>query len=310
MDKRGTRDRVAPWAALVAFVLVLPLLNCQADQGNNYNVQPPAFTGGAGAGLTGAAGSALGGQAGTSFGRGGGPSVMNGIAGASGNGVGAAGMAGLGGLAGRGGMGGAGGAGRGGASGAGMGGASGHGGMGGAGASGAGAGGGGGNQETGMLAGITAAHNAVRAMVQTTPMLQPLTWSPTLAAYAQQWADMQGTKPCNQAQHRSGQELQQKRYGENLAAGSLSTAQQAVNGWAGEVSCWTYGTVLGTEQCNTTCYQQMHSDGCGHYTAIVWRTTTEVGCGVAACSSAGGFPGYVWICNYSPPGNIVGMAPY
>jgi pathogenesis-related protein 1 len=174
--------------------------------------------------------------------------------------------------------------------------------------------------EMGRLVGVTAAHNAVRAKVMTTPPLAQLTWSPTLAAYAQQWADSQAMSVCSKAQHRSGQELQQKGYGENLAKfGSsrspASDAAKAVNAWASEVACWTYGSISapgfggGTEKCDTNCYMQLQSDGCGHYTAIVWRNTTEVGCGVATCNE-GGIAWDIWFCNYAPAGNVVGQKPY
>ncbi|HKP58109.1 MAG TPA: CAP domain-containing protein, partial [Polyangiales bacterium] len=168
--------------------------------------------------------------------------------------------------------------------------------------------------ETGRMVGMTSAHNAVRAMVMTTPPLPPLTWSPTLAAYAQEWADSLAKTQCNRPMHRSQQELQAKRYGENLAAAGgvpapMTTAQWATDGWAGEVKCWTPGTIGGTEKCDTQCYTQMRSDGCGHYTAIVWRATTQLGCGVASCQS-GGATWDIWICNYSPPGNVIGQKPY
>ena len=172
--------------------------------------------------------------------------------------------------------------------------------------------------ETGRLVGMTAAHNAVRAMVQTTPPLPPLTWSPTLAAYAQAWADQLAKTQCTSPMHRSSQELRAKNYGENLAAAGgvpppMTTAKWATDGWAGEVKCWTYGTsgeeFGGTEKCDTKCYMDMHSDGCGHYTQIIWRNTKELGCGVASCQ-AGGATYDIWICNYSPPGNVVGQKPY
>jgi pathogenesis-related protein 1 len=172
--------------------------------------------------------------------------------------------------------------------------------------------------ETGRLIGMTAAHNAVRAMVSTQPALADMTWSPTLAAYAQQWATQLASSPstCASPMHRPGSELQPKDYGENLAAfsasglsGDVSTAQQAVNGWAAEKMCWTYGTIEGTEQCNMTCYDMLYSDGCGHYTQIVWRKSIEVGCGVATCQN-GMYTEDIWICNYSPAGNVMGQAPY
>jgi hypothetical protein len=175
--------------------------------------------------------------------------------------------------------------------------------------------------ETGRLIGMTAAHNAVRAMVQTSPPLPPMTWSPAMAAYAQEWADMLAMTACSAPRHRSSSELRAKGYGENLAAsgstrpGSMSTVKAAVDGWAGEVACWTYGSISapgsggGTEKCNSACYMAMNSDGCGHYTQIVWRTSTQLGCGVATCQ-ANGFTNDIWICNYAPAGNIVGQKPY
>ena len=45
---------------------------------------------------------------------------------------------------------------------------------------------------------------------------------------------------------------------------------------------------------------------CGHYTQVVWRDSTEVGCGMAVCANAS----QVWVCNYRPPGNYVGQKPY
>ncbi|HVZ35235.1 MAG TPA: CAP domain-containing protein, partial [Polyangiaceae bacterium] len=117
--------------------------------------------------------------------------------------------------------------------------------------------------EPGRLAGITAAHNAVRAQAPANPPLPELTWSPEIAAYAQEWADTLAMTACTSPHHRSSAELQQKGYGENLAvmgvasfggASTGSTAQQAVMSWASEVSCWTYGTILGTEKCDTSCY--------------------------------------------------------
>ncbi|MBI4791322.1 MAG: SCP-like extracellular [Deltaproteobacteria bacterium] len=45
---------------------------------------------------------------------------------------------------------------------------------------------------------------------------------------------------------------------------------------------------------------------CGHYTQIVWEETVEVGCSRAVCQDKS----QVWLCLYSPPGNIVGQRPY
>jgi uncharacterized protein YkwD len=167
------------------------------------------------------------------------------------------------------------------------------------------------NPETGRLAGITAAHNAIRANVSTptpNPPLPPLTWSESLAATAQAYADKLATTGGCQLVHSGAPGL-----GENLAyyGGQMASAEQAVGGWAGEVSCWTYGNFMQSDACDMACTSAMYTSGCGHYTQLVWRDTTEVGCGVALCSSSGGFSSKeIWVCNYTPQGNYVTEKPY
>jgi pathogenesis-related protein 1 len=158
--------------------------------------------------------------------------------------------------------------------------------------------------ETGRCKGITAMHNLVRANASNptpNPALPPLTWSVDLAKTAQAYAEKLAAQCSNSPAHSMAPGL-----GENLAAsfGATMSAQQAVDGWAGEKACWTYGDFGTTDACNAQCASQMHSDGCGHYTQIIWRDTTQLGCGVASCGSGAGLKDY-WICNYSPQGNIV-----
>ncbi len=172
--------------------------------------------------------------------------------------------------------------------------------------------------ETGRNVGATAAHNAVRAMVETTMSMPELTWSDELAAYAQEWADhlagIQAT--CDEPVHRSVPELSGMNRGENLYATQSypkapnSAAQNAVGAWAAEVQCYTYGPFMTGDKCDPSCYLAMSSDGCGHYTQIVWRKSTQVGCGVATCTTSQGWHEDIWICNYAPAGNVEGVKPY
>ena len=43
----------------------------------------------------------------------------------------------------------------------------------------------------------------------------------------------------------------------------------------------------------------------GHYTQMVWRDTTRLGCGEAQCKGM-----LMVVCNYDPPGNYIGQKPY
>ncbi len=54
---------------------------------------------------------------------------------------------------------------------------------------------------------------------------------------------------------------------------------------------------------------------CGHYTQIVWRSTQKLGCGIKVCTKnspfGASFPTWTYVvCNYQPPGNIIGQKPY
>ena len=162
--------------------------------------------------------------------------------------------------------------------------------------------------ETGRLVGMTAAHNAVRSRITSpapNPPLPPLEWSPEVAAIAQAYADELATD-C------SFEHSMMRGLGENLAyyEGTMQEAKAVVEGWASEEACYTFGPISRTEGCDMTCAREMSSStGCGHYTQIVWRGTSEVGCGVAKCAGSGRHR-EVWVCNYRQPGNILGMEPY
>lgn len=134
------------------------------------------------------------------------------------------------------------------------------------------------------------AHNAVRAAPEPAadPPLPALDHQGGLAGVAQAWAER-----CVFEHSGNG-------YGENLAffSGEDSRPQDVVDGWAAEIADYDYSA--------NSCAEGKQ---CGHYTQIVWRTTTHVGCGVARCN-IDGWDGYFWVCNYNPAGNYVGVQPY
>lgn len=135
------------------------------------------------------------------------------------------------------------------------------------------------------------AHNAVRAAVEkpssyqgTWAPLPPVSWSDEVAATAQEWANhLKDTMNCG-LEHADG-----TGYGENLAAGSNVGAQRAVDMWAGEKKNYSYSP------------EYVFMGNTGHYTQIVWRESTKIGCASASCGGSS-----VVVCRYDPPGNFIG----
>jgi uncharacterized protein YkwD len=127
------------------------------------------------------------------------------------------------------------------------------------------------------------AHNAIRARVG----VPPLVWSDQLADVAQDWANH--LIATGGLSHRPN-----NRYGENIytITGGAASPTQVVSYWAGEAR--------GYDIRSNTC-----KGVCGHYTQIVWGKTRAVGCAVATDRRR-----EVSVCNYDPPGNVVGYPPY
>lgn len=124
---------------------------------------------------------------------------------------------------------------------------------------------------------MLAEHNKKRELHQNTP---DLTWSETLASYAQNYAD---NYDCSgNLVHSGGQ------YGENLAVGYGTTG--AVDGWYNEIKNYDFSN-------------PGFSSNTGHFSQLVWKSTTQVGCGVKSC---GGVWGDYVICSYDPAGNVSG----
>ena len=131
-------------------------------------------------------------------------------------------------------------------------------------------------------------HNFYRSQVG----VPALKWSDRLASNAQGWANNLAERGGKTLQHSSG-----SGEGENLWMGSAGyfSQQTMVDGWGGEKKYYKPGVFPNVSTTGNW------SD-VGHYTQIVWRNTTEVGCAVA---TAGGND--ILVCRYSSPGNYMGQ---
>jgi hypothetical protein len=160
-------------------------------------------------------------------------------------------------------------------------------------------------EETGRLVGMTDHLNhSVRDEVDggAAGPLPHLTWSGSLAAQAQAWADHLAANGCTAAPSGSG-------YAETLwdfytDGDSGPTGEMVVDVWHSEMHEYTYGQYKVDDAC--TSY-----DTCDRYIQMVWRDTTTHGCGIGVCPEpAPGEYREIWCCFYDPPGKIVGEYPY
>jgi uncharacterized protein YkwD len=146
--------------------------------------------------------------------------------------------------------------------------------------------------ETGALVGMTEAHDYWRFRVGV-----PLaSWNSAVAANAQAYVD---GCPTSHSSPSSRQNVAGFSYlGENIYYHSSSSADPvaAVASWASEREDYDFGTAVGGS-----------SAVVGHYTQIVWESSTAIGCGVARC---GGTWGTIVVCQYGPGGNYTGQTPY
>ncbi|KAI0246448.1 PR-1-like protein [Lactifluus subvellereus] len=130
------------------------------------------------------------------------------------------------------------------------------------------------------MATYLSAHNKIRAQHGAAP----LTWNEKLSGLAKQWADKCVFK-------HSGGSLGP--YGENLAVGSGDfTIAKAIKLWTDEASKY-----------------DPKNPQPSHFTQVVWKSTTQVGCAVQSCNdimgSGSGLANF-YVCEYNPQGNVIG----
>jgi hypothetical protein len=137
---------------------------------------------------------------------------------------------------------------------------------------------------------LLAAQNAERARVG----VPPLDWDPALASSAASYGPV--LAGLGRLQHSPRDTRPGQR--ENLWMGTRGafSPEQMVATWTGERRFFRPGI-----------YPDVSTTGnwmdVSHYTALIWRTTTRVGCAIHRT------PDWEFlICRYSPPGNIGGRA--
>merc|ERR1712157_326421 len=129
-------------------------------------------------------------------------------------------------------------------------------------------------------------HNDYRAMHQ----VDALGWSSDVEESAKYWANTLAADDCSM--YHSSRD-QRNGYGENLAIGH-SNIGEVVADWYNEVSDYDFS-------------DPGYSGATGHFTAVVWKGTTGLGCAIATCPEGGRTPGRkIYVCQYSPPGNVEG----
>jgi len=130
---------------------------------------------------------------------------------------------------------------------------------------------GGGNSATWL-----ASHNTRRSAYGS----PALSWSANLAAGAQNWANKMASQCSMYHSGTSG-------VGENIAYGYTSI-DAVLQAWANSEAA-NYNP--STKQCKP-------GTVCGHFTQVMWKSTTLVGCGIAYCGSSA-----YYCCQYIRPGN-------
>lgn len=127
---------------------------------------------------------------------------------------------------------------------------------------------------------LTARHNDFRALHG----VSNLTWSSTIASVAQSHVSS-----CNFALY-SGS----GNYGQNVAAGGFDPIESVVDYlYTDGAAAYDYGNPGFSQETGT-------------FTQIVWKATTQIGCGVQDCDGLNGTPGAFIACFYLPAGNIIG----
>ena len=134
------------------------------------------------------------------------------------------------------------------------------------------------------------AHNVERARVGAGSLI----WSDNLEGEAREWAEDLI------ASDRFAHDPRPHGHGENLWMGwgdRVFQPEDMVGGWIAERRLYRAGVFPNVSRTGDWV-------AVGHYTQLIWRGTTHVGCAVAARGDRS-----ILACRYSPPGNVDGQRP-
>lgn len=133
---------------------------------------------------------------------------------------------------------------------------------------------------------VLAAHNAERARAGVSPLVWDNELGSAAAAYARQMALSGRFEHSDRSQRRGT--------GENLWMGTRGafSIEAMIGGWASEKGWFRPGTFPNVSSTGNW-------EDVGHYTQMIWPTTTRVGCAIASTARID----YL-VCRYAGAGNI------
>ncbi|MBS1627671.1 MAG: hypothetical protein JSR09_09480 [Bacteroidetes bacterium] len=142
--------------------------------------------------------------------------------------------------------------------------------------------------DSNFIKAILTEHNFYRKQIQ----VASLQWSDILSKEAEQYAlQLAKTNTFKHSTNRNNE-------GENLWMGTANayTIKDMLGSWTEEAKDFVYNIFPNCSK---------NGNVVGHFTQIVWRTTTQVGCAIAT----NGNNDYL-VCRYFPAGNWIGEKPY
>uniref|UniRef100_H3CLG7 Cysteine-rich secretory protein LCCL domain containing 1b n=1 Tax=Tetraodon nigroviridis TaxID=99883 RepID=H3CLG7_TETNG len=150
-------------------------------------------------------------------------------------------------------------------------------------------------------------HNKLRGQVHPPASnMEHMVWDYDLERSAEHWA--------HSCRWEHGPSHLLTQMGQNLGAhwGRDRPPTYHVQAWYDEVRYYSYPY---SQECDPHCPFRCSGPVCTHYTQLVWATSSRIGCAINVCYNMNVW-GMIWakavylVCNYSPPGNWWGHAPY